>query len=265
MSGIGFGAVLKDIRSTHGLSQHALAERLGSTQRHVSFVETGRSAPTDYFVTRLCRTLDLSLAQRANLFQAAGLPPVYLARDPGSDEVRAALDMLERRVLAHWPFPALVLDPAWTILRENAQMRVVFGALLPEGNAPLNLLEILQLPHVRGMITNWDQAAEMFYYRLQSAAARHAQAARVFAQAKANGMFDTLPRSLANSGPAPVFVPLRFDLPDGRRFEMTSLVGRLAAAHDCMVEDLEVEFFVPCDAGSETVLRGESPGDQLPK
>ena len=257
-----FGAVLKEIRNAHALSQHALAERLGSTQRHVSFVETGRSTPTDYFVTRLCRTLDLTLAQRANLFEAAGLPTVYMARDLGSDEVRAALDLLESRVLAHWPFPALVLDPAWTIQRENPRFRAVFGQLLPDTsdhNRQLNLLDLLQEPQVQGLITNWPQAAEMFYSRLQSAAARHPEAAEVFARARANGMFDALPRSLADAGPAPVFIPLRFSFPGGEQLEMTSLVGRLAAAHDCLVEGLEVELFVPCDAGSDALLRGDQP------
>lgn len=252
-----FGAVLKDIRSTHGLSQHALADKLGSTQRHVSFVETGRSQPTDYFVTRLCRTLDLTLAQRANLFEAAGLPAVYLQRDLQSDEVRAALDMLESRVLAHWPFPALVLDPAWTIQRENPRFREVFGGLLPDSaNTAPCLLDMLLQPQVRALITNWGQAVEMFYYRLQSAAARYAEAADVFARARASGMFEVLPKSLAESGPAPVFVPLRFEFPDGRRLEMTSLVGRLAAAHDCLVEGLEVELFVPCDGESAAFLGG---------
>ena len=251
-----FGAVLRDIRRTHGLSQHALAEELGSTQRHVSFVETGRSQPTDYFVTRLCRTLDLTLAQRANLFEAAGLPQVYLQRDLGSDEVRAALDLLESRVLRHWPFPALVLDPAWRIMRQNALFARVFGDLLPEGNATLCLLDLLLQPRVQALITNWAQAAEMFYYRLQSAAARHDEAGEIFARARQSGMFDALPRSLSEAGAAPVFVPLRFEFPGGQVLEMTSLVGRLAAAHDCMVEGLEVELFVPCDAASEKMLRG---------
>ncbi|MEM8731965.1 MAG: helix-turn-helix domain-containing protein [Pseudomonadota bacterium] len=249
-----FGTVLKDIRSTHGLSQQALAARLGSTQRHVSFVETGRSQPTDYFVTRLCRTLDLTLAQRANLFEAAGLPAVYLQRDLDSDEVRAALDMLDSRVLAHWPFPALVLDPAWTIQRANTRFHDVFGPMFPPSNTVPSLLDLLLEPQVRARITNWPQAVEMFYYRMQSAATRHAQAAEVFARARASGMFEVLPSCLSDAGPAPVFIPLRFALPNGQNLEMTSLVGRLASAHDCLVEGLEVELFVPCDATSEAVL-----------
>lgn len=251
-----FGAVLKDIRTTRGLSQHALAERLGSTQRHVSFVETGRSRPTDYFVTRLCRTLDLSLAQRANLLDAAGLPAVYLARDMGSDDVCAALDLMETQVLAHWPFPAFVLDPAWTILRENGRFRTVFGPYLPKGKTSPCLLDLLMQPEVQALIENWPQAIEMFFYRLQSAAAHHPDAEQVFARARASGMFDKLPQSLSVCGPAPVFIPLRFAFPNGQKLQMTSLVGRLAAAHDCLVAGFEIEFFVPCDTSSEAMLRG---------
>jgi transcriptional regulator with XRE-family HTH domain len=250
-----FGRVLRDMRGARGLSQAELALQLGTTQRHLSFVETGRSAPTAYFVTRLCRELDVSLAQRSNLFAAAGLPQAYPRRDPASAEVTEALDTIDRHILAHWPFPALVMDPAWTILRSNAPFHRVFAPFLPaQGNAPHNLGQIMMQPDFRAMILNWPEVAELFYYRLQLAAARHAEAAGIFDRLKQAGLFADLATTLTD--PAPVFVPVDMRFPDGTGLRLTSLVGHLMAVQDPVVEGYEVELFVPLDTASETVLRG---------
>lgn len=253
-----FGSVLRDMRNALGLSQSELALHLGTTQRHLSFVETGRSAPTSYFVTRLCRELNVSLAQRSNLFAAAGLPQAYPARDPSSDDVAAALDTIDRRVLAHWPFPAIVMSPAWTILRGNPQFWTLFAPFMPEaGNRPQNLGEIMMRPDFRSLVVNWDSVAELFYYRLQLAAARHQEAREVFDRLKSAGMFDTLPKAL--SDPAPIFLPVELRFPGGPALRLTSLIGHLMAVQDPVVEGYEIELFVPLDDDSETAMLASEP------
>ena len=133
-----FGHVLKDIRAARGLSQTALALALDSTQRHVSFLETGRSLPTGSFLSRICRAMSLNIAQRINLYDASGLANPYVSRDMGSDEIRDALDMIEKRVLKNWPFPALVLDPDWNVLRQNDAFTLFFKPLSPQGNEQID-------------------------------------------------------------------------------------------------------------------------------
>ena len=64
-SDVTFGKTLKTLRRTLGISQLALAAQLSSTQRHLSFLETGRSKPTVGFLRRLCSELNLSAAQRS--------------------------------------------------------------------------------------------------------------------------------------------------------------------------------------------------------
>ena len=90
-----FGPVLKDIRNAMGLSQAGLAGELESTQRHLSFLETGRSRPSPGFVSRICRVLDLSIAQRINLYEAAGFHSPYQRRNLRSAEIMQALDTME--------------------------------------------------------------------------------------------------------------------------------------------------------------------------
>ena len=251
-----FGHVLKDIRSGRGMSQAALALTLDSTQRHLSFLETGRSLPTPSFLARICRAMDLNIAQRVNLYEASGLANPYTQRDMESDEVHAALDMLEKRVLKNWPFPALVLDPDWNVLRSNAAFDQIFGSLMPQGNAPPNLLEVMMSEMFQGLVQNWDEAAGVLFYRLQRAAAHSPRIAQVLQTAQSQGRFSGMEQHLAELGEIPVFLPIRIALPEGPVLELSSLLGKLASCQDALVDGLEIELMVPLDEGSEHAMLG---------
>lgn len=255
-----FGAVLKDVRAGLGLSQAALAGHLGSTQRHVSFLETGRSRPTPYFVTRICKELSLSIAQKASLYQAAGLATPFATRERSSDEIKAALDMIHDRVLANWPFPALVLDENWTILRSNRPFDAFFGPFLKDGNVQPNLLEILVSDSFRSLIANWDDAASTFFFRLQASAAHSERVHAVFKTCRANGLFDNVKTQLQGTSEMPVYVPISVCLPNGMHLKVTSLLGKLASIQDALVEGFEIELMLTTDAASETMMRAALGG-----
>lgn len=250
-----FGTVLKDVRAGLGLSQAGLADQLGSTQRHLSFLETGRSRPTPYFVTRICKELSLSIAQRASLFHAAGLTSPYGARARSSDEIKAALDMIEGRVLNNWPFPALVLDEHWNVLRANDAFGAVFGAFFSPSNAQPNLLEIMLSDMFRDMVSNWTEAAATFFFRLQASAAHSEQVRALFAKCRSNGMFDDIENLLQGNNEMPVFVPISVNLPNGIQLQVTSLLGKLASVQDALVEGFEIELMIPTDQKSEQIMR----------
>ena len=250
-----FGPTLKSIRTDLGLSQEHLAAALASTQRHVSFLETGRSQPTRSFLGRLCRELNLNLGQRHTLYEASGFASPYRKRDFSSEEVTRTLDMIEGRVLANWPFPAMVLDPEWTVLRHNPAAGRMLTALAPSSNAPFNLLELMLSPPFVAMVQNWEDASLTFYFRLQSAAAKSEKVAQVFAEAKARGIFDHMGALLQSPIEIDVFVPVEVALPGGAMVRMTSLLGQLVAVQDALVEGFEIEMMIPVDKPSEDLLR----------
>ena len=146
-----FGPVLKDLRGLLGMSQVDLAMALDSTQRHISFLETGRSQPSESFLIRICRELKLSVAQRANLFAASGLESPFVRRAFSSEEVRQTLDMLETECLAHWPYPALIMDATWQVLRANRAFFIMMAPFLQEGNESQNLMSIMLGPQFRAL------------------------------------------------------------------------------------------------------------------
>jgi transcriptional regulator with XRE-family HTH domain len=72
-----FGAHVRWWRVHRGLSQLDLAGAAGTTQRHLSFLESGRTQPSREMVLRLATALDVPLRQQNTLLLAAGFAPVW--------------------------------------------------------------------------------------------------------------------------------------------------------------------------------------------
>jgi len=249
-----FGNALKSIRHELGLSQSGVAISLGSTQRHVSFLETGRSQPGRAMLGRLVTELGLNAAQRANLFAASGFHNPYKKRTLRSDEVAETLDMIENRVLAHWPFPAFVLDAEWNVLRSNPPAQAMFAPFINETSEKLNVLSVFLSDQFRGMVVNWKQASTALYFRLQAAAALSPRIKREFEAASARGVFENITATITSATDIPVFVPVILRQPDGSNLQVTSLLGQLVSVHDALVEGFEVELMIPVDQASEQCM-----------
>lgn len=257
-----FGLALRALRQTLGLSQLALAHRLGSTQRHVSFLETGRSRVTRGFLQRLCTELNLSTAQRAALFAASDLRNPYPARDPDDAEITQALDLIERRVLRHWPFPAFALDRDWTVLRANAGARAMFAGFGIDLAKPRpSLLALLVSDAFRGAIRNWEDASLGLYFRLQRAAEHAPEIATVFRAARAEGLFDHIPARITAQVEAPVLLPVEIAAPGGPVLRLSQFVGQLVNLQDARLDAVEIELMIPLDGPTEDWLRGLSGQD----
>jgi transcriptional regulator with XRE-family HTH domain len=104
------GPLLREWRQRRRLSQLDLAVRADVSQRHVSFVETGRSRPSRTLVLHLAEELDVPLRERNRLLVAAGFAPAY-DEAPLSSTARPQVAAAVQHVLAgHQPYPALVVD-----------------------------------------------------------------------------------------------------------------------------------------------------------
>lgn len=250
-----FGHALRDVRAALNLSQLALAEELSSTQRHISFLETGRSQPTPHFLSRICSELGLSAGQRASLFEASGYENPYRKRSIDDAEITETLDLIEARILGNWPFPALVMDEAWRILRMNNQAKAMLAGLMPQDANTVSFLSLLISPAFRSFVTNWDEVCPALYFRLQTAAAHDATMAQELETAKATGIFDNVADLVREQGAIPAHVPTKLALPGGINIAITSFMGRIAAAQDALVERLEIELIVPIDDASDQMMR----------
>ena len=243
------------MRGDLGLSQAALASTLGSTQRHLSFLETGRSQPTRAFLGRLCSELNLSAAQRGALFESSGFASPVSHQGSAGQDVEAALDMMQTQVLDQWPYPALVLDPGWNILRLNTHTRTLFGAFgLGAGPGPANLIEILLSEHMRTMVVNWTQVCAAIYFRLRKAAEHDLDLAARLQALRRDGMFDSVPTAITQPNAMPTIIPFSIALPDGTTMGMTSILGQIATVQDPVVDGMEIELMLPVDEPSRVAL-----------
>ncbi len=114
-----FGERLRAARKRRGLSQLDLAILAGTTPRHVSFIETGRSRPGRQVVLRIAETLNLSLRDRNVLLTTAGLAPAYPEREL-DDELMEPVRRVILQILAkHEPYPAFCIAPGLRFLYVN--------------------------------------------------------------------------------------------------------------------------------------------------
>ncbi|KAA2253906.1 helix-turn-helix transcriptional regulator [Solihabitans fulvus] len=250
-----FASTLRDWRTRRRLSQLELALRAGTTQRHLSFIEMGRSRPGRDMVVRLAESLELPLRERNTLLHTAGFAPVYpqtAPTDPGMRPVMAAL----RQVLdGHQPYPAIVTDRYGETLAVNAALGVLTEGCDPVLVAPgFNALRLAL--HPDGMaprIVNLDQWGRHITERLRQEIARNPDDRLADLLAELEGYLADHPID-RGAGFLGFAVPLRLRTEDGELRLLTTL-ATFGTGLDVTLAELMLEAFLPADEATAEVLR----------
>jgi transcriptional regulator with XRE-family HTH domain len=116
-----FGPMLRAWRRRRGASQLALALQSGVSQRHVSFLESGRARPSREMVVQLTSALDVPLRQRNAMLLAAGFAPVYRESNLAAPELAPVRQAIDRILKQQEPYPAVVVDRLWNLLRATTR------------------------------------------------------------------------------------------------------------------------------------------------
>ena len=124
-----FGRQVRRWRAIRRMSQLDLAVAAGTTPRHLSFVETGRSRPRRDLILRIADALTVPLPERNTLLEAAGLPPVFPAHELGSRALEPVSRVLDKVLRGHEPYPAWVIRQPLTIVRANTGTEALFPGL----------------------------------------------------------------------------------------------------------------------------------------
>jgi transcriptional regulator with XRE-family HTH domain len=246
-----FGARLRQWRKQRGVSQLALAGKIGSTSRHVSFLETGRSRPSAAMVLRLGEALDVPLRERNQMLHAAGLAARFPEASLGSAGLapfRAAIDSL---LSAHMPYPAMVLDRHWNVLVANGACDRLYG----HGLAGTNIVRrFLADPRAREMVVNWPQIAAAALGRLRRECERTPfddTLAELLAQAQAalGDLPDPAP------GPTADFVLCPWYRVGARIVKIIGVAAHFDATTDITLNELRIELSYPLDQASDDFFR----------
>ncbi len=251
-----FGTMVRTWRRKRGLSQLELALAGNVSQRHVSFLESGRARRSRQMVLQLADQLDLSLREQNKLLLCAGFAPAHRESRfdaPDLSEVRQVLDLLLRH---HEPFPAIVIDSAWNMLIANAAARRLLAMTGAAAVAPLNLIRVtLAADGFSPWITNWADVARHLLHRLAREARDNAACASLLADLRRNPEVAELSRRLDwEQEPKPV---LALSIAKGDlRFDLLSTVTSFGMPQDVTLQELHIESFFPADQASEQLMRG---------
>jgi len=257
----GVGELLRDWRKRRHQSQLALALQAGISQRHLSFVESGRAQPSREMLLHLAEELDMPLRERNRLLNAGGFAPVFPERpltDPALDAARKAI---ERVLSAHEPYPALAVDRHWTLVAANRAVAPFLSLASPALlAAPVNVLRLSL--HPEGIAPHIANLAQWRAYLLQ----RLAREYELSGDSKLGDLLEELraypapARASASRGSSianadsRVFVPLELETPAGvLSFISTTTV--FGTPVDVTVSELALECFFPADALTAEHLR----------
>jgi transcriptional regulator with XRE-family HTH domain len=261
-NGNAFGRLLKDWRGRRALSQLDLAVAAHTTQRHVSFIESGRAVPSREMVLRLGATLSLPLRQQNALLLAAGYAPAWKERDlsaPGLAAVNSALDYM---LAQHEPYPAFVIDRCWNLLRANRGAlnltEYLTGATPPTTPAePINLaLSLLAPDGLRPFIVNWQEVALHFIRGVQADAHSDGMPETVSLLDRLQAFPDIPALSeliTPEEGQSPV-LPIHFQRAE-TSLKLFTTIATLGTPRDVTLEEIRVEFFFPIDEPTAQAFR----------
>jgi len=240
-------------RSRRRVSQLELALRAGTTQRHVSFIESGHSVPGRELVIRLAESLQVPLRERNALLLSGGYAPAYDETPydgPGLGAIRTALTgILE----GHPPYPAVVVDRRGDLVLANGAFHAMTTGVSERlVTPPVNIPRLLLDPAgLAPRIVNFGPWAWHVIDALTREAAQNPTP-------ESDGLIEEL-IALVPPRPEPpghlgFAVPLCLRSEHGDLRLITTLT-RFGTAVDVTVAELRMEAFPPADEQTAEALR----------
>lgn len=255
------GEHIRDWRKRRRLSQLDFALEADISQKHLSFIESGRSSPSRDMVLRLAERLNVPLRERNTLVLAAGYAPVYPERridDPALAPARAAIELILK---GHEPYPALAVDRHWTMISANravsALLQMVEDRSLLE--PPVNVLRLSLSP--RGLAPRIVNLPEWRAHMLERLRQQVALTADVTLQTLAielgaiqAGAGSEERSALPHGG---IALPLQLQTPAGT-LSFISTTTVFGTPVDITLSEIALETFFPADQATSELLAAMS-------
>jgi len=253
----GVGDLVREWRHRRRLSQLELAGDAAISTRHLSFVETGRAAPSRGMLLRLAERLDMPLRARNELLHAAGFAALYTERPLGAPEMALARRMVDAVLAAHAPFPALAVDRHWTLVaRNDAVLPLLAGVSAGLLASPVNALRLSLHPDgLAPRIANLGEWRAHLLARLHQQIERSGDAQLVALHEELAAYPGGTPTGQV-ADVAGIAVPLRLRLPgDPEPLALISTTTVFGTPVDVTLSELALECFYPADERTRARLQ----------
>jgi transcriptional regulator with XRE-family HTH domain len=251
-----FGDQLRRWRHIRTMSQLDLAVNAGVSPRHLSFIETGRSAPSREMVLLLAGHLRLSLREQNTLLLSAGFAPMYEERPIDAPDMMAVRDAVRMVLDANEPFPAIAVDRRWNVVMNNCGAPLLAAGAAPELiEPPVNVYRLSLHPNgMRPRVRNFETYAVHMVARL-----RHD--AMTSGDVELRGLLEEVeryPGIRALTGGrverGAVALPLRL-MTDLGELSFISTIATFGTPFDVTVAELAIESFFPADEATAQAVR----------
>jgi len=251
-----FAAALRYWRGKRGYSQLRLSTESHISQRHISFLESGRSQPSKELILKLGTVLDIPLRQRNVMLLAAGFAPAYQERklsDPELQSVKQALDFM---LAQQAPYPALVVDRLWNLVMSNGPAALMIRWLLdmpdsqPMPREGVNVLKLILDPAgIRKHLRNWqDVCADLLHWIQREAMSDGpgSEATLLLEELLAFPGIKAVSQTPNLDTRALPFLAMQIDK-DGVELNLFTSIATMGTPHDVTVHELRIESFFPAD------------------
>jgi transcriptional regulator with XRE-family HTH domain len=255
-----FGDHLREWRTRRRMSQLDFSLEAEISQKHLSFIESGRSTPSRDMVIHLAERLDIPLRERNTMLLAAGYAPMYLARSIDDPSLKPALEAIHLILKSHAPFPSIALDRHWNLIAHNEAAGMFLGDITdPELlKPPVNILRLSLhpgglAPRVHGLAA-WRQHV---FERLRHQIALTADP--VLMQLLTELLAYPCPKEKEQAtpmlvDPSEVFVKFTVDLSLGR-LSFFSTITVFGTPIDVTLSEIALETFFPADEETRRLIQ----------
>jgi len=253
---------LREWRKHRKMSQLDLALRADVSQRHVSWLETGRSQPSREMVVRLSDAMDIPLRERNSILNAAGFAKLYSERELDDPSMAPIKNILTELLRHHEPYPTVVFDKQWNIKMQNNAAQAIFEiggpadnvwqAIDNDGHKNIALLTI----HPNGLrqfISNWDEISGPFLRRLKKEALESGDA-EVIAR------YEQVAQYAGTEFDEPIgesilpMMPIELEL-GTLKLSLCSVISTFGTAQDITANELRIETFYPTNEQTAKFFR----------
>jgi transcriptional regulator with XRE-family HTH domain len=243
------GELLRYWRRERGKSQLDLSLDTGISQRHLSFVESGRSAPSRDLLSIISDALNITLRERNALLLASGFAPQFSEQSIDAGQMAIVTRAIDRMLQQHEPHPALVLDRYWNVIRTNEAAPRFFASFidLEKRPKPRNLLDLIFDPAgMRPFVEDWEKVAAGLMQRVRREAVGQVVDTKLQELLKRLREYPGVAQLKPSSTPQSPVLPLVFRK-ENQRFSYFSLITTVGTPQCITAQELRVECMFPTE------------------
>ena len=248
-----FGTMLRDMRLANRFSQLDFSLESNVSSKHISFLETGRSKPSQEMVLHLARALGADLAGTNRLLSAAGYSQLFSRQDLSAPEMKMVKEALDHMLISHMPYPAIVFDQNYYLIAGNSAQMFLFQQLIAlgakVGARPNVMLALLDEQGLKPFLEDWDNLACHMLQRVHQehlAGPYRDQNCELLDQALAlPGIPQDWKYRIVDGLDKPV-VSFTIRLND-IRLNMFSTIATIGTPLDITAQNIRIEHFFPAD------------------